>query len=341
MLPIILTSFSAFITSLCSIPFIIKFACSRNLYDPISHRKVHTEKTPRIGGIGIFLAFLLGVVLVNFSHLNGVSVMFLLSTGVLFIAGLYDDIYGLRPLFKLAAQICSASLFAIFVNSFSSVIIPLVDYTLPLQNSGPILTVFWIVAASNAINLIDGVDSLAGGVSFIASLSMGIYFLLSGSVLPSIVAFALAGGLTGFLVHNFPPAKIFMGDSGSLTIGFILAVLPLLDDKQADNPHSLLFLLTVLLVPLMDTLAAIIRRIREKRPIHQPDKHHLHHKLLHLGLRIRFLLMTVYALSLIPAVLAVIWGYLGFTHTLVLIGSAWATVIIFFIILDRIYRKTR
>jgi UDP-GlcNAc:undecaprenyl-phosphate GlcNAc-1-phosphate transferase len=160
------------------------------------------------------------------------------------------------------------------------------------------LTVLWIVSISNAINLIDGMDGLAGGISAFAALSMGIIAVLQGSAVTASLCFALLGALIGFLVFNFPPARIFMGDSGSLLLGFCLATFPLAGGiSRASAFGTLLVPITLLTVPILDTVTAILRRLRKGKSIIAPDKEHIHHRLLEMGLSERQILGVLYGFS--------------------------------------------
>jgi UDP-GlcNAc:undecaprenyl-phosphate GlcNAc-1-phosphate transferase len=155
------------------------------------------------------------------------------------------------------------------------------------------------------MNLVDGMDGLAGGITAFASLSMAIISLIQGQIGTAIIAFTLFGAVSGFLLFNLPPAKIFMGDSGSLCIGFILAVLPLMGISASASFASILVPVTLLLVPIMDTLAAIVRRISEGRTILSPDREHIHHKLLDMGLSEKKILALIYSVCFYLSIIAI------------------------------------
>lgn len=298
---------AAFFANTLITPVILAVAHRFNWYDDTDHRKIHSEDTPRLGGIGIFLAFLLvtvvGLQLVvpagRLMPWSGRSLV-LMVAGLLAMHGLgvYDDFTNLRAPLKFFVQIVAASLVAFSGATLQIISIPLVGIiSIPGIIAFP-LTVFWIVSISNAVNLIDGADGLAGGVAMIATLFLGIIAFGQGSLFPAVIAFALFGAVAGFLVFNFPPARIFMGDGGSLTLGFALAVIPLLGitgNSSPPLPVPVLPVLTLLYVPILDTILAIVRRVRRGLPVHSPDREHIHHRLIDRGVHGRRLLAIIYS----------------------------------------------
>jgi UDP-GlcNAc:undecaprenyl-phosphate GlcNAc-1-phosphate transferase len=311
------TGIFALIFSLVSMPFIIHISHKFNWYDRPGKRKIHKELIPRLGGVGIFLAFLLSIVIVpiglhlffdsslpHFLDLKYISIF--ISFSLIYFLGLLDDFYDLRAIFKLLIQIFAAAI--VTVSGF-------VVTTISLPYIGEIdigilkypITILWIVGITNALNLVDGMDGLCGGITAFAALSMGIISLIQPQmqVLPAVMAFALFGSVMGFLKYNFPPAKIFMGDSGSLFLGFILAVLPLVGISGAASVTSLLVPITILMIPIIDTSAAIIRRVRMKKSIASPDKEHIHHKLLALGLSEKKILFVIYMICAYLSTIAI------------------------------------
>jgi UDP-GlcNAc:undecaprenyl-phosphate GlcNAc-1-phosphate transferase len=317
----------SFIFNVLGIPFIIYLSHRFHWFDRLDHRKIHEGNIPRLAGIGIvvsfFLSLILSSVLFNFNilpYLPFISAVLLAA-----LIGLIDDFVNVRPRYKLLFQITAASIILLSGYFFREIAIPFTNLTIQLSWAGPILTFFWIIGASNAVNLIDGLDGLAGGVSFFASLGLVLISLSIGSMNTMVIAAALCGSLLGFLVFNFPPARIFMGDSGSLFLGFSLAVIPLLLEETIPG---LVFIIavTLLLIPVMDTLAAMLRRIRKRMPIHHPDKNHLHHKFLDLGLSVRAILGIVYATMLM--VVFSVWTLVLFTdhRGYIFVLSAWILV---------------
>ncbi len=228
----------------------------------------------------------------------------MMAGGLLAIHGLgvYDDFTNLRAPFKFLIQVFAATLVALSGAMLQRLDLPFLEViVLPIWLAFP-LTVLWIVAITNAVNLIDGADGLAGGVALIAVLFMGLIAFGRGSLVPAIIALSLAGSIAGFLVYNFPPARIFMGDGGSLTLGFLLAVIPLLGITGNSTPpmtFPVLPVLTLLFVPIVDTAMAILRRLRRGLPVHSADREHIHHRLIDRGLHGRRLLAIVYSAMVI------------------------------------------
>ncbi|MFA7567032.1 MAG: MraY family glycosyltransferase, partial [Alkalispirochaeta sp.] len=210
-------------------PVILHFAHKYKWYDQKNYRKIHTENIPRLGGIAIFLAFFIASMLGFFLIVSPAQIQLWSTTSVALIIagmavmhgmGIYDDFVNLRAPLKFFFQILSGIIVVSSGAMIQSLRFPLIGtIQIPIFIAIP-LTILWIVSIANAINLIDGADGLAGGYSAIAAFFMGIIALGQGNLLTAILAFALVGSLAGFLVFNFPPARIFMGDSGSLFLGF-------------------------------------------------------------------------------------------------------------------------
>ncbi len=322
----------SFLVNLALIPIIIRLAHRFKWYDLPDSRKIHTGLIPRLGGVGMTMAFLitslalpplLGLVLPGRSIRLEPRIYTVLAGALLIhLFGLCDDFFSLRALLKFMAQILAAAV----VTAGGYVI-----RTLTLPYVGPVslgwfaypLTILWIVGISNALNLIDGMDGLAGGIGAFAAFSMGLISLIQGQTATAILAFSLFGAIVGFLVFNLPPARIFMGDSGSLMIGFALAVLPLTGISRASAFGSLIVPITLLLVPIIDTAAAIFRRIRNRRPIYSPDKQHIHHKLLDMGLDERQILTVIYGICLYLSVVSVTSAILPKETNVYLILVVW------------------
>ena len=204
---------------------------------------------------------------------------------------------------------------------------------------GPFVTLLWVVGVTNAVNLIDGMDGLAGGFSLISLAAVGTFYLLTGQALPAVVAFVAVGALFGFLFFNFPPAKIFMGDSGSLTLGYLLAVLPLWSGSASLLGQFWLLPVVLVLIPMSDTLAAILRRLRENRPIWSPDKAHMHHKMLAMGLKTRAILAIVYATTLVTSAPVVLAGV--FQSPLVSFWSSLASGLVILVLFSVLHYTNR
>lgn len=283
-------------------PLVKRFAFWVGATDQPNGRKVHTKIMPRLGGLAIFLAFV-GAFFVVSPVLNDynydAALGLLLGGTVIVITGALDDRFQLRPRYKLLGQLVAAGIVVAFGMRIELSSLPFIGDMLANAEwiSIPV-TILWIVGVSNALNLIDGLDGLSAGVSGIATLTIFVLALIVPSVTVSLLSIILLGAIVGFLFYNFHPAKIFMGDSGSLFLGFALATLSILGFKQA-TVVSLLIPILILGVPLSDTALAILRRLVNKKPISAPDKNHLHHCLLQLGFSHRVTVLIIYGIALI------------------------------------------
>jgi UDP-GlcNAc:undecaprenyl-phosphate/decaprenyl-phosphate GlcNAc-1-phosphate transferase len=293
--------FCAALFALILTPVVKKIAIGIGAVDAPNHRKVHTRIMPRLGGLAIFLAFIGGFFVV-YPALNAaeakVALGLVIGGSIIVLVGALDDKYELSPRVKLLGQVIAACIIVLFDIKIELLTSPFGNSALDFSAtwiSVP-LTIFWIVGVTNAVNLIDGLDGLAAGVSGIASATMLIMALIMGNVPVIILSAILLGSILGFLVYNFHPAKIFMGDSGALFLGFTLATLSILGFKQVAIV-SFIAPLLILGVPLSDTFFAIVRRIVNKTPISVADKSHLHHCLLQLGFSHRTTVLIIYGIS--------------------------------------------
>jgi UDP-GlcNAc:undecaprenyl-phosphate GlcNAc-1-phosphate transferase len=218
----------------------------------------------------------------------------------LLAVGIYDDIRGMRPAVKFAAMVAAAAILIPFGLATEFVTPPLTGKTVAVGNWGAAFTVAWVVVVVNVINIIDGVDGLAAGISAIAGTTLLLTAAAKGDAVAVSLAAALIGATLGFLRHNFNPARIFMGDSGSMFLGYVLGGLSVMGLYKSYTALSLAVPILPLGVPIADTVFAIIRRFRSGRPIYLPDREHLHHRLLARGLTQR---QTVFILYLISALL--------------------------------------
>ncbi len=314
--PAVIAAAFALGLNLVVIPTILRLAHRFKWYDLPDHRKIHTGLIPRLGGPGMYLSFLcvalLTPILVTLITGGTVTVGYTLRFIALFLGvsliqaiGLIDDFRPIKALLKFFLQLLAAIIVTAGGFLIRSVTLPYLG-SLGLGLFAYPITVLWLVGISNAINLIDGMDGLAGGISAFAALSMGIIALIQGSTVTSVLCFALFGAILGFLVFNFPPAKIFMGDSGSLFLGFCLAVFPLVGGiSKVSAFGTLLVPVTLLTIPILDIGTSVIRRLRNKVSIIHPDKEHIHHKLLDMGLNQRQILWVLYGFSLYLSVVAI------------------------------------
>jgi len=304
---------AACLIALLMTPLVKKFAFWVGAVDAPNHRKVHTRIMPRLGGLAIFIAFVgaFFIIAPAIDSLNSeVALGLLVGGAIIVLVGALDDRFDLSPKVKLLGQVIAAC-----VVVYSGVVIDLVnvpfgDTTISLTWLAVPLTIFWIVGVTNAINLIDGLDGLSAGVSGIATTTILILALMMGNITVVLLSVILLGSIAGFLFYNFHPAKIFMGDSGALFLGFSLATLSILGFKQA-TVLSLLVPIMILGVPLSDTFFAILRRWVNNLPISKPDKSHLHHCLLQLGFSHRLTVLIIYGVASIFGVSAVLLSYMS------------------------------
>lgn len=275
----------------------------KNILDYPDVRKIHQNPVPRGGGIAIYFAVLITVLIIflpiNTKYFFATNqVLFLLmGASLIFMLGLIDDLKRISYKYKIIIQLficCLSYISGIRIESFN---IPgIINIT-----SKPFLffmTIIWIMLVINSINLIDGMDGLAAGVSAIAAFFMGIYCLLTGKIIEGVVFFALLGGCIGFLRYNFPPAKIFMGDSGSYFIGYIFGGLSIIANIKSYSAAAFIIPIITLGLPLMDVLWAIIRRLLYGQNIFKPDKSHLHHQLIKMGLNHNEIIKIMYLIAI-------------------------------------------
>lgn len=285
---------SAFVIAYFSMPLVIKLAFKIGAIDEPDNRKVHVDIMPRLGGLAIFLAFIIPMLILG--KVTGPFLGVIIGGVVIFLVGILDDVYQLSAWVKLLGQILAASI-AIYFGVMVHFVTNPFDGLLSLGFLSIPVTFLWIVGVTNAINLIDGLDGLAGGVSAIAAGTMGVIALLQGQSEVSIAAFILVAAILGFLPYNFHPAKTFMGDSGSNFLGFILGCLAIMGTAKSATLISLFVPIVILGIPIFDTFFAIIRRINNKAPIFKPDKDHLHHRLLALGMSHMGCVLIIYGIS--------------------------------------------
>ena len=274
----------ALFVALIATPAVIVLAAKTGAMDAPDARKVHKGPMPRIGGLAIYCGFMAAILaMLNFAELtqevaNGV-IGLLLGGTLIVIIGLIDDYKNLPAKVKLLGQILAACVVVYFDVRIDVLTDPFGDY-LYLEYLAAPATVFWIVGLTNTVNLIDGLDGLAAGVSTIASITIMLVALQEDVMIVALFTAALAGAALGFLRYNFNPAKIFMGDTGSMFLGFILAGISVIGAVKCTATIALIVPILALGLPIMDTTFAIIRRYRGGVPIFKPDKGHLHHRLL-------------------------------------------------------------
>jgi UDP-GlcNAc:undecaprenyl-phosphate GlcNAc-1-phosphate transferase len=307
------------ILALVLTPLVRNLAWRFGLVDqPDQQRKIHVAPTPRLGGVAILASVVCAYILllvIRFSsgQIIWADMPFVIrltpAIGIIFATGLIDDIVTLRPWLKLSAQIVAA-VYAWFSGIHVS--------TLGGHSFGDfisfLVTLLWIVLCTNAINLIDGLDGLATGISLFAMLAMAAASLLNKNYPMSLAVVPMVGALLGFLRYNFPPASIFLGDSGSLTLGFLLGCFGALWSEKSTTLLGLTAPLLVLLVPILDVCIAVARRFLSGRPIFSADRGHIHHKLLALGLAPRKVGLVIYSVCAISVAASLILTVSHYSH---------------------------
>lgn len=299
---IILTTF---LTSLILTHLMIKISKNMNIMDIPNERSVHKKPTPLLGGIAIFLSFLFGFIL--FGNQNPLMISILIASFLILLLGIFDDIKPIKARYKFIIHILVA-LIVVFYGGLKLTHVDIFGLSLNFKWMSPYVTILIIVGIINAVNLIDGLDGLCAGISSIYFLTIGVIALILNKFngLDIILSFIMLGSTLGFLVFNFPPAKIFMGDTGSTFLGLMISVIMLLGFKTV-TLTSLLIPLVLLILPITDTLFAIIRRTLNKKPIGQADKEHIHHQLLK-HLSTRKTILVIYVVDLIFSVVSIFYA---------------------------------
>lgn len=292
----------SFIVTFYAIPVIISVAEMKKLYDVPDERKVHFTPIPSLGGLGMFVGFILSVLLtVVFNNSNPEFQYYIASLLIIFFLGIKDDIMVLSPWKKFVGQLIVATILIFKGNLLLTDMQGFLGMEKLEASSSYLLTYFTVLVIINAFNLIDGVDGLAGSVGFVSSMVFGIVFFLNHNLPYSILSFAMAGSILAFLIYNYQPAKIFMGDTGSMLLGTVSAILvvkfielgPAFTTLAVPSTAALGF--GILLMPLMDTLRVFAIRIFNRRSPFSPDRNHLHHLLLDCGLNHRSVTLVISA----------------------------------------------
>jgi UDP-GlcNAc:undecaprenyl-phosphate GlcNAc-1-phosphate transferase len=289
-------------------PVIKWIAIQAGAVDRPGTRKVHDVPVPCWGGIGIYLGFACAALLVL---PRGHALSGLLVGGlVIVLIGMIDDWRGLTPWVKLVGQIFAASILVVYGIKVDFVTNPLGGMIYLGSLSVPV-TILWVVAITNALNLVDGLDGLAAGVAAISAGTVAVVSFTQGEPLVAACALILAAAALGFLPHNFHPAKIFMGDTGSMFLGFMLASLAAIGLTKSATAFSLILPILILGIPIFDMLFAIVRRILTRQHIFTADRGHLHHRLLDLGLSHKQSVLIIYAVNLLLGGSAVLLTHLA------------------------------
>jgi UDP-GlcNAc:undecaprenyl-phosphate GlcNAc-1-phosphate transferase len=306
-------------------PFAGKLAERWGCVDRPGGRKIHARNIPYFGGLAIFLSFVLvGITVYALApksdpEIKRVMLGFLLGGTVILMTGLVDDIRSTRPLIKLSGQVIAGCILVslgvrieLLTNPFGGEI----HFSAVI---GGLLTVVWVVSMVNAMNLIDGLDGLAAGVALIASLTLFAVAVKRNDAVDMVITVILAGSCLGFLRHNFFPARIFLGDAGSMFLGFTLSVIGIQGIQKSATVMALLIPLSALAVPVLDTLMAVVRRSRVKRNIFAADREHLHHRLVRLGIRKKNVVLLIYFFCVHLGITAFVLTLIPIEYTLIIL----------------------
>ena len=333
---ILLMVFIPFVFVTCIIPLIKKVAIHVGALDIPDKRKVHTKPMPRLGGLGIYAGFLLGYMI--FGEHTVIMNSILIGSFVLLVTGMVDDIKPMKALPKLVCQFISclivvlygglllqdASVFGFYFN-FGIFAYP--------------ITIAFMLGCINCLNLIDGLDGLAAGISSIFFLTIGIIACFQGRIgLSVVLTFIMLGSTLGFLVHNFNPAKIFMGDSGSMFLGFIISIITLLGFKTIIT-SSIIIPLCILIVPILDTICAIIRRKLKGESIGTPDKSHFHHQLLRRNCSVKVAVLIIYLITASFSATSIIWLLVDKKIGYIIYGILMFLLLIFLLKTDILFER--
>jgi UDP-GlcNAc:undecaprenyl-phosphate/decaprenyl-phosphate GlcNAc-1-phosphate transferase len=296
--------------SAATTPLVRKVALAIGAVDAPTARRVHTQKIPRLGGIAIVLGFFLPLVLLFALNTSLAQLLFartrvvaglIVGSLVVVSLGAIDDVIGLGAKRKLLVQTFAAGIVYASGLRIDIISLPTIG-VVHLGWFGFVVTIAWIVGVINALNLIDGLDGLAAGVAFFACITNFVIAYLGNNVLVCLLSATLAGTIVGFLIHNFNPATIFMGDSGSMFLGFMLAAISIFGAGSSQKGGTAIAIFVPILalgLPIVDTLFAMGRRVLERRSIFSPDRGHIHHRLLDLGLTHRRAVLILYGASVV------------------------------------------
>ncbi|HAR62235.1 MAG: undecaprenyl/decaprenyl-phosphate alpha-N-acetylglucosaminyl 1-phosphate transferase [Candidatus Margulisiibacteriota bacterium] len=299
---------SAFFISLILTPIVKKLSIKAGFFDIPNERKVHSMPIARLGGVGIFCGFIASFFVVHFIYnipLEKTLSSIMIGSFFIVILGFFDDIKELRASVKLAGQLFVAIITAIsfhgigfgiqieFIsNPFGGGLIHLGALSVPI-------TVLWIIGIINAMNLIDGLDGLASGVTVIAGFSLFLGALVTGEITAAFITIAIIGATLGFLKYNYNPASIFMGDTGSMLLGYVLATVSIIGVLKSTTSIALAVPILAIGIPIYDTISSIIRRLKRGQPIFKADGQHIHHRLLYIGFTHKQVVKIMYFASIL------------------------------------------
>lgn len=330
---VVLAAVVAFLIAFASTPVVIGLARKIKAIDiPKDERRVHKKPIPLIGGLAIFYGFLISVLC--FCVIDKSIAGVLLGALIIVMTGIIDDKYDMPAKLKLLLQILAAGIVVCFGVDMSYIENPFTNEYINLGYFSIPITIIWIVGVTNAVNLTDGLDGLAAGISTIASMSLLILIMFTDNLNLAIMTAALVGAGFGFLPYNFNPAKIFMGDTGSMFLGFMLACISVQGFMKTYTVISFAVPILVLGLPIFDTVFAIVRRVATGRSIMSPDRGHLHHRLLDMGFTQRQTVAILYTLTAILCLTALVMFLKDAFRGLILIVAVVVIIIVCFAVLD-------
>ena len=326
---IIWMGLASFLVSLFLVPICKKVAYHVNALDIPNERKVHKIPMPRLGGLAIYLSFL--ICYMFFGQITATMLSIVIASFVIILFGIVDDINPLKARYKLIGQIIAA----VIVVFYGNLILKdayIFNYYVNFGELAPYLTIFFIIACINAINLIDGLDGLASGIGAIYYITIAIIAVMTNRIggLDIVLSILMTGATLGFLVFNFPPAKIFMGDTGSQFLGFMIAIISLLGFKNVTF-NSLVVPIIILAIPIFDTLFAILRRFLKGESIGTPDKEHFHHQLLKMKFSTRTTVLIIYVIDMAFAAIS-IFTTIGDNKVATYLYAAMAIMLLFVVL---------
>lgn len=318
-----------FISSILLVWLMKKVAIYLNVYDIPNERKIHKNPIPLLGGVGIFLTFLFGYIL--FGTPSDIMSSILIASFLILLLGIFDDIKPIPAKYKFIVHILIASII-VFYGNLKLDNASLFGLSIKFGSFSPFITILLIVGIINAINLIDGLDGLSGGIASIYFLTTAIlgFILNKFGGLDIIISIIMLGATLGYLVHNFPPAKIYMGDAGSTFIGLMISIIMLIGFKTL-TLTSLIIPSLLLAIPILDTLFAIIRRKLRHKPAMQPDKDHLHHQLLRMNLSKTKTLLIIYAINILFSITSIFYA-IGYQYEMIICYIVLLFLVLFLIL---------
>jgi len=323
----------AFSVSIALTPLVKKIAFKYDVCAQPNHRTVHKGSIPRLGGLSVFIAFGAGILAIllfpdsQYDVLKRETLIFLLGGSLILFLGIYDDVKGANCYQKFGVQLLAATIVTLFGYKITTILNPF-GGSVSLGIFNVPFTILWIILITNALNLIDGLDGLAAGISLGAACIIIFVSLWFGNLISAFPAAILAGAIGGFLIYNFNPAKIFLGDSGSLFIGFMLACFSINGTFRNSSGVAIYIPIIVLGIPIIDTLLAIVRRTRKGVHLFKADKEHIHHRLLQLGLSHRGTVLLLHCVSFSWGLVAFAIAITGTQYSLLLLLPVFGTIVI-------------